>query len=322
MVKPRVVLLIGGHGRTGQHITRILLSHGHTVYSLIRNTDQLEEIQSLGSSYPEGRLRPLIHDLNGISSHEVMELLGQGSANGDGLGEGGIEWVIWAAGAKSNIPRHPQDQLSVERDAAIRFIDEARGKGVGPGGGVRRFILISACICRREVAGWWTNEESQYWNCLRKQVMPTYVEAKTEVDELLVSECRMHVKNVADAAEKERAGMEDVDESFSVVSVRPGTLGEHPGTGKVQLGRTRLTKDALSREDLARVVVALCETKGIPQIGGGIGCRWLDVGVGEDEIESAVAKCIQEDVDTSRSGIESFEGAGKVEEKRGGGFSS
>lgn len=291
--RPRTVLLIGGHGRTARYITAILLSHGHTVYSLIRNTSQVSEIRHLTESFPNANLIPLIHDLNGISTHEVQEILGQDND--------AIEWVIWAAGAKSNIPRHPQDQLSVERDAALLFINQARGEGIGPGGNVKRFILISSSICRNEAAPWWSNENSDYYKKLKNEVMPTYVEAKTEVDTMLVNECRIHVKNLA---EKDRP-MGDEDDyceegSFSAVSIRPALLNDQPGTGKVELGHTGLKP--LSREDLARIVVELCEVKGRRERGGGIGCRWLDVASGGEDIKQAVERCIGEDMDTSAAG--------------------
>ncbi|KAF8469039.1 hypothetical protein BDZ91DRAFT_82948 [Kalaharituber pfeilii] len=307
--KPHTVLVIGGHGKTAQCIISILLSHGHTVYSLIRNTEQVSEIMELAKPYLDAKLIPLVHDLNGISSHEVQELLAKE--------DGEIQWVIWAAGAKANIPRHPQDQLSVERDAALKFIDEARGEGLGPGGKVKRFIMISGSICRKEAAEWWSEEDKKYWEKLRKEVVPTYVEAKTEVDEVLVNECRIQVKRFKEKKRgqvEEKGALEDEDEEgyFSAVSVRPGSLVDAPPTGKVLLGRTGVRTKPLPREDLARLVVELCEKKGTKGYGGGIGCRWLDVAAGEEDITEAVERCIAEDMDTSL--------AGSVKEFRGGGI--
>ena len=217
-----------------------------------------------------------------------------------------IEWVIWAAGARANIPRHPQDQLSVERDAAMLFINEARGGGLGPGKDVKRVVMISACVCRKKVAGWWPEggEERVLWKKMKETIMPTYVEAKTEVDELLVSECRVNLRRQCqrqDTSEKgeEEEAQDEEEGCFSAVSIRPSGLSEEPGTGKVQLGRTRWGMNPLSRDDLAEVVVELCETPGRKGVGGGVGCRWLDVGPGDEGIHTAVERCIVEDVDTS-----------------------
>jgi len=291
--RPRTVLLIGGHGRTAQCITTILLSHGHTVYSLIRNTSQIPEIKKLAEPFPKAELIPLVQDLNGISTHEVQEVLSHGG--------GAIEWVIWAAGAKANIPRHPQDQLSVERDAAELFINQARGEGIGPGGNVKRFIFISACICRNEPAPWWSPETTAYYKKLKNEIMPTYVEAKTEVDTMLVGECRAHVRSLA-----QKGGLNIDDDSeegcFSALSIRPGVLSDAPAAGKCSLGKTRNAMEPLSRQDLASIVVDLCETRGRKERGGGIGCRWLDVAKGGEGVKQAVERCIEQDVDTSEMG--------------------
>ncbi|RPB28294.1 NAD dependent epimerase/dehydratase, partial [Terfezia boudieri ATCC MYA-4762] len=274
------VLLIGGHGRTAKYITTILLSHGHTVYSLIRNTSQIPDIRKLADPFPKAELIPLVHDLNGISTHEVQEVLSHG--------DGAIEWVIWAAGAKGNIPRHPQDQLSVERDAAILFIRQARGERIGPRGNVKRFIFISACICRNEPAPWWSPETTEYYKRMKNETMPTYVEAKTEVDTMLVEEYRDRLNVDGDDSE---------EGCFSVVSIRPGELRDTPATGKCDLGKTRMAMEPLSRQDLASVVVELCEAGRRKERGGGIGCRWLDVARGGEDIKQAVERCIEGDVD-------------------------
>lgn len=295
MVRPKTVLLIGGHGRTAQCITTVLLSRRHTVYSLIRNTSQIPEIKKLAEPFPKAKLIPVVHDLNGISTHEVQEVLN--------LGDGAIEWVIWAAGAKSNIPRHPQDQLSVERDAAMLFINQARGEGIGLGGNVKRFVLISSCICRKEPAPWWSSETTDYYKKLKNEIMPTYVEAKTEVDTMLVEECRAHVKSLAQKGGPKGDENESSEEGcFSAVSIRPGALSDEPAAGKCDMGRTRKAMEPLSREDLASVVVELCETRGRKERGGGIGCRWLDVSSGGEDIRKAVERCIEEDADTSAMG--------------------
>ncbi|KAF8242971.1 NAD(P)-binding protein [Wilcoxina mikolae CBS 423.85] len=72
------------------------------------------------------------------------------------------------------------------------------------------------------------------------------------------------------------------------ICLRPGTLKDEPGTGKVDLGRAKAT-GGISREDVARVAVALLER-------GGAAGLWLDLVRGEEEIEAAVERCITERV--------------------------
>ncbi|KAF8417430.1 hypothetical protein EV426DRAFT_708668 [Tirmania nivea] len=199
----------------------------HTVI-LIRNTSQIPEIKKLAEPFPKAELIPLVHDLNGISTHEVQEVLSHGG--------GALEWVIWAAGAKAKYSTAPTGS------------------------------------------------------------------AKTEVDTMLVEGAWAHGKGLAQKGGL-NVGVDDSEEEyFSALSVRPGELRDTPATRKCDLGKTRNAMEPLSRQNLANVVVELCEARPSEERGGGLGCRWLDVTRGGEDIKQAVNRCIEEDVDTSAIG--------------------
>jgi hypothetical protein len=135
--------------------------------------------------------------------------------------------------------------------------------------------------------------------------LPHYYKAKVEADEHL------------EALTKKRLDSGDTD--FQAINLRPGTLTDAPGTGKVKLGKTSsrgsqslslcfprgtncFVHDAsmltpplnvgVPREDVARVAAALLErtdTRG-----------WFDLLEGDDSIEEAVEKVVK----TNHNGLE------------------
>ncbi|KAF8459149.1 hypothetical protein BGX38DRAFT_1264837 [Terfezia claveryi] len=188
---------------TAKYITTILLSHGHTVYSLIRNTSQIPEIRFPADPFPKAELIPLVHDLNGISTHE-------------------------AARAKDNIPRHPQDQLSVERDAAMLFSGQARGRELVLGlKDLSSSVNVSAETNRRQ------GGVQRLLNIIRELKMrPCRPEARNKVTSYI---CRGEDGRQAMLVEEYRGGLKvDEDDSeegcFSAVSRR---AKRYPRDGEV-----------------------------------------------------------------------------------------
>jgi hypothetical protein len=97
--------------------------------------------------------------------------------------------------------------------------------------------------------------------------LPDYYAAKLEADEYFT----------ALAARRREMG----DADFQGIVVRPGTLSDEPGVGKVSLGHTRVG-GKVSREDVAAVSDALLareDTRG-----------WKDLVPGDVPVEEAVEK--------------------------------
>lgn len=98
-----------------------------------------------------------------------------------------------------------------------------------------------------------------------------YCDAKCVADEFLFEESR----------KTEKEGWEDI-------CLRPGTLTDEAGCGKVDLGRSKAA-GGISREDVAMVAAELLER-------GGSGGLWLDVVKGEERVSEAVERCVREKV--------------------------
>lgn len=102
-------------------------------------------------------------------------------------------------------------------------------------------------------------------------MIPVYCETKMNADAFLFEESRKTQKK-----------------EWEDIHLRPGHLLDEPGTGKVDLGRTRAT-GAVSRQDVALAAVELLKRDG----SGGL---WLDLLGGEEDVEAAVDRVIKNKV--------------------------
>ena len=74
------VLLLGGHGKVAQHVTKLLTSKSHHVTSIIRDPAQTSQIQSLA---PASLLTPTVFSIEDATADTIPPLLKN------------IDWVIW-----------------------------------------------------------------------------------------------------------------------------------------------------------------------------------------------------------------------------------
>ncbi|OAQ68727.1 NAD dependent epimerase/dehydratase [Pochonia chlamydosporia 170] len=176
------------------------------------------------------------------------------------------DYVAWSAGAGGK--GGPEMTFKVDRDAAINFIRAAANIP-----SITRFLLVSYGGSRRSGASWWPEGE---WDDYNKKVnygvLATYYKAKIAADEALY---------------------ETSKKSSSLVGIclRPGTLTEEPA-GKVELGKTAHVKGNASRASVAATADALLAVDGIKN-------TWLDLLDGNDDVEAAVKKCVQDGVDAA-----------------------
>lgn len=96
------VLIIGGHGKVGLLAAPKLVDKGFGVTSLIRNPDQVSDIEALGAT-------ALVRDVTELDGSAWDEILG------------GFDVVVWTAG---NGGRGGQEvTYAVDRDAALAVVD-------------------------------------------------------------------------------------------------------------------------------------------------------------------------------------------------------
>ncbi|WP_336363066.1 SDR family oxidoreductase [Halalkalicoccus salilacus] len=130
------VLIAGSHGQVGQRITDLLAASDHGVRAMVRDESQVNEMEGFG-------VEAVVADLTEDVSHAVE----------------GCDAVIFAAGSSG------EDVEGVDRDGAIRIIDEAERQGAD------RFVMLSSINADRP-------EESP-------DALQPYLEAKLAADEHL-----------------------------------------------------------------------------------------------------------------------------------------
>jgi uncharacterized protein YbjT (DUF2867 family) len=109
------IAIVGGHGRVGSHLARMLSADGHEVRSLFRDPRQLDEVSRTGAT-------PVVADVENLDLDELAALFVRCDA------------VVWSAGAGGG---DPSRTYAVDRDAAIRSMDAAQEAGVP------RYVMIS-----------------------------------------------------------------------------------------------------------------------------------------------------------------------------------
>lgn len=85
---PKNILLIGGHGRTAQLLTPLLLARSWNVTSLIRTEAQRDAILQLGKGQP-GKIDVLIIDLETVKTEDDARVI---------IDRARPDYVVWAAG--------------------------------------------------------------------------------------------------------------------------------------------------------------------------------------------------------------------------------
>jgi uncharacterized protein YbjT (DUF2867 family) len=109
------VAIAGGHGKIALLLGAILVERGHTVFGLIRNPEQEDDLQAIG-------VEPVICDLE--SEDDVAAAVS------------GAEAVVFAAGAGpgSGVER----KRTMDLGGALRLIDAAKAEGI------YRYAMVSA----------------------------------------------------------------------------------------------------------------------------------------------------------------------------------
>ena len=103
------VLVAGSHGRVGQRLARILSDGDREVRGMVRDEDQVPDVEELGAE-------PVVADLTGEVDHAVR----------------GCDAIVFAAGSGG------EDVWGVDRDGAITLMECAENRAVD------RFVMLSS----------------------------------------------------------------------------------------------------------------------------------------------------------------------------------
>jgi len=249
---PRV-LLLGGHGKVSLLLQPLLLARKWNITSVIRNPDQEAEIIALGKDKP-GKIEVLIDSLDDVKDASHAERV---------LNKVKPDIVVWSAGAGGK--GGPSRTRAVDMVAAKAYISASLAMP-----SVRKFLMVSYIASRRGSPPWWTDADKKEAEHVNTTVLANYFKAKVEADEYL------------EALTQKR--LDSGDTSFQTINLRPGTLTDSPGTGKVSLGKTT-ARGSVTRENVALVADALLardDTRG-----------WFDLLDGDDDIEDAIDKLVK-----------------------------
>ena len=109
------IMIMGGHGKVALLAAPMLTQGGHQVVSVVRNPDQIGDVEATG-------VIAVVSDIEHLDDVDTRELVR------------GSDAIVWAAGAGGG---SQERTYAVDRDAAIRAIDAAVAEGVD------RFVMVS-----------------------------------------------------------------------------------------------------------------------------------------------------------------------------------
>ncbi|RKU40349.1 hypothetical protein DL546_000501 [Coniochaeta pulveracea] len=221
------VLLLGGAGKVSRLLTPLLLKRSWNVTSIIRNPDQVADLEKLGESQP-GKLSVLVRSLEDIKSDAAAKSL---------IDEVDADYIVWSAGAGGK--GGPERTYAIDRDACVHFINAAVATP-----SVTKFLLVSYLASRKARPSWWSEESWKAAEHMNNEVLPDYYKAKIAADEALHT-----------AAKKRGSG-------FAGINLRPGALTTEPAGG-VELGKTKTNRGDTSREAVAEVADQLLAADGV-----------------------------------------------------------
>ncbi len=111
------VAIIGGHGKIALRLTRLLAERGDRIRSIIRKTEQSDDIRSAGGE-------PITCDIELSESEELANAIGK------------VDAVVFAAGAGPG--SGPDRKDTVDYGGAAKLIEAAKKNGIS------RYVMISS----------------------------------------------------------------------------------------------------------------------------------------------------------------------------------
>jgi nucleoside-diphosphate-sugar epimerase len=162
----------------------------------------------------------------------------------------------------------PERTFAIDRDAAKAYIEAASTTK-----SVKKFLMVSYNGSRRNKPSWWSDEEWKKYQEVNQGALKNYYIAKVEADEALQAWSKKRQRN---------------DPAFQAINLRPGTLTDEKGTGRISLGKIHALSK-ISRADVADVAVRLLErddTSG-----------YFDLLQGEEATPDAIDRVVSEKID-------------------------
>lgn len=218
-ITPLRLFIIGGHGRVALRVTSQALARGHTVFSQIRQKEHASDLPA--------KTTPIHVSLEDASVSSLADLFKQHDPH--------VILFLAGAGGKGG----PERTTAVDELGAIKVFDAIEKSGLAERTDTFRRLLLCSAVDSRDIENtkpdWYGSEDFETSQRMRKVLGP-YMEAKHKAD--------------ANLAQRK---------TFPWFVLRPSTLADEAGTGKVSLGERKTISRPVPRDDVAATFVALAE---------------------------------------------------------------
>jgi len=131
MVERVNVVIVGGHGKIGMRLEKILAERGDSPRGIIRKTEQADDLEKIGAE-------PIVLDIENVEIDDAVA---------------GSEAVVFAAGAGSG--SGPARKLTVDYGGAVALAEAALSHGI------KRYLMVSAMGANHPER--WTDEMKPYY---------------------------------------------------------------------------------------------------------------------------------------------------------------
>jgi nucleoside-diphosphate-sugar epimerase len=131
MVEPVNVVIVGGHGKIGMRLEKILAERGDSPRGIIRKTEQADDLEEIGAE-------PIVLDIENVEIDDAVA---------------GADAVVFAAGAGPG--SGPARKRTVDYGGAVALAEAAISHGI------RRYLIVSAIGANHPER--WTDEMKPYY---------------------------------------------------------------------------------------------------------------------------------------------------------------
>jgi uncharacterized protein YbjT (DUF2867 family) len=142
MVESVNVVIVGGHGKIGMRLAKLLADRGDSPRGIIRKTEQAGDLEAIGAE-------PIVLDIENVEIDDAVA---------------GSDAVVFAAGAGAD--SGPARKRTVDHAGAVKLADAAKGHGI------RRYLIVSAIGANHPER--WSDEMKPYYEA--KAEADKYVE--------------------------------------------------------------------------------------------------------------------------------------------------
>jgi uncharacterized protein YbjT (DUF2867 family) len=136
MVAPVNVVIVGGHGKIGMRLAKLLAERGDSPRGIIRKTEQADDLEKIGAE-------PIVLDIENVEIDDAVA---------------GSDAVVFAAGAGPG--SGPARKLTVDYGGAVALAEAATTHGI------KRYLMVSSIGANHPER--WSDEMEPYYDAKAK----------------------------------------------------------------------------------------------------------------------------------------------------------